>query len=106
MIDSTNELVAALESVNDTETAKAAAIRIESVCDRREALAAEARQVRISAAKSRELQEKVQKAMAALKSRVRAAQVSAAEKSQDEASFVQSLERLEKIPPNIEFASE
>lgn len=103
LIATANELVAALESVQDKQTAQAAAVRINAVCDRLQKLADEAKDVRVTQAKSDELEAKVQTEMATLEGRVTAAAMSAGLKCEQDEAFVASLQRLESVAMNIQF---
>lgn len=103
LIAQANELVSALESVQDKATAQAAAARIDAVCDKLQKLADEAKDVRVTQSKSDELEAKIQAEMGTLETRVTAAAMSAGMKCEQDEAFIASLQRLEKVAMNIQF---
>lgn len=93
-----NELGAALETVKDKDSARTAAIKINQICDRMEALAKRERSLpRLTAEEERRLQNLVGAEVTALTQRLTAAGFQAGVRSQGEASFVAAAKRLQSL---------
>lgn len=93
-----NELGAALETVKDKDSARAAAAKINQICDRMEALARRERSLpRLTAEENLRLQNLVNAEVNAMKQRLTAAGFQAGMNSQGEPSFVAAARRLQAL---------
>jgi hypothetical protein len=97
MVGALKELLAALESVQDAETAKAAAVRINAVCDRLEKVAQEGKDLTISKSKEKELEDRINQELKSLESRMEQAGMQAALKCGDEPTFMAAIQRLQVV---------
>lgn len=92
------ELQAAFESVQDVNTARLAATRINSVIDRVQALNQRMRSLgKITAEENRRLEQKVQSELMPLQTRMHQAAFQAGMRSQGEPTFIAAAKRLETL---------
>jgi hypothetical protein len=93
-----NELAAALESVKDQNSARAAASRINSVCDRMEALSRRVKALpKLTAEEDRKLQNSLKGDMDAIAQRVVVATPQAAANARGEQTLVAAAKRLQSL---------
>lgn len=92
------ELGAALESVQDANTARLAATKIDSVVDRVQALHQRMRTLgKITAEENRRLEQKIQSELMPLQARMTQAAFQAGMRSQGEPTFIAAAKRLESL---------
>ncbi len=98
VIDQMRELTAALESVTDRNSAKAAALRINRVCDKlEEIINAEKKLPRLTRAENRRLKEKVDNETEKLDREIEGIASRAAKASRAEPTFLAAAKRLIKV---------
>lgn len=90
-----NDLVGALESVRDKDSARVAAGKLQQVCDRMEVLGNKMRALpKITPAEDRRLEGKYKSQMEGLMQRMKNAAIQAGTNSQGEPSFIAALQRM------------
>jgi hypothetical protein len=102
MMQVLNDLADALESVKDQESAKAAAKKINEICDRMEALGKKAEALpKVTQAEKEKLDKQFNPQAEKLMPRLIAAGASARAKGGDEPDFQNALKRLESVGENL-----
>jgi hypothetical protein len=97
LTDQTEELASAMESVRDQESARAAAIRINAICDKLDALATRAKELpKITKREDEKLREKYFPRLEAASARVKMVALNARQIGARNPSFVAALKRLEQ----------
>jgi hypothetical protein len=103
LIDQLNELGDALESVKDKESAKAAAVRINKVCDRLKELAKEYEDLpKPSKAEDERLKKKYEGDLKKAAERVQKVAFDAGAKSQGEPDFLKAALRLQEVGKDLQ----
>lgn len=95
-------LVEAFESVKDKDSAKAAATKVNKICDELTKLSKDATKLRVTSAKDKELEKKLAAKMDALSKRMEKAAMSAGLSCEGEENFMKALQRLEAVGTAME----
>lgn len=102
-IEQLNELTDALESIKDRASARAAAVRINKVCDRLKELAKEAQGLpRLRKAEDKRLLEKYEWEIRKTRDRLETAAFTAARKSGGDPDYLKAAERLVEVGKDFE----
>jgi hypothetical protein len=92
------ELITVLESVQDANTARLAATKINNICERVEALHKRTRSLgKITAEENRRLKEKIESELAPMKTRMSQAGFQAGARCQGEPTFIAALKRMDSL---------
>jgi hypothetical protein len=103
MVAAMKDMEEAFKSVKDQDSAKAAAVKIEKVCDDMDAIAKKVETLpKITKSESDKLEAKYKGEMEAIGGRMKDVAVEAGKNSGGEESFMKALKRLESVGKNME----